>query len=108
MLTESMESNPDVTVYNFKYFPAPDRGGFDYNPRLIKEVVERRPKSIEMGEAELTLRPSEHDPWFEVEIVRVYGSIYTVGDNTMLPGKVVAEVDQTEFTPYAFMKLDAI
>jgi hypothetical protein len=43
-----------------------------------------------------------------VEIVRVYGAIYTVGDNTMLPGKVVAEVDQTEFTPYALMKLDAI
>ena len=37
---------------NFKYFQAPDREGFDYNPRLIKKVVERRPKSIEMGEAE--------------------------------------------------------
>lgn len=108
MVTESLESNPDVIVYNFKYFPAPERDGFDYNPRLIKEVVKRRPNSIEMGEAELTLRPSEHDPWFDVEIVRVYGAIYTVGDNTMLPGKVVAEVDQTEFAPYAFMKLDAI
>jgi acetoacetate decarboxylase len=97
-----------VIVYNFKYFPAPEGDGFDYNPRLIKEVVERKPKSIEMGEAELILRPSEHDPWFDVEIVRVYGAIYTVGDNTMLPGKVVAEVDQTEFTPYALMKLDAI
>jgi acetoacetate decarboxylase len=108
MMTESMESNPDVIVYNFKYFPAPERDGFDYNPRLIKEVVERRPKSIEMGEAELILQPSEHDPWFDVEIVRVYGAMYTVGDNTMLPGSIVAEVDQTEFMPYAFMKLDAL
>ena len=71
-------------------------------------MVERRPKTIEMGEAELTLRPSEHDPWFDVEIVRVYGAVFTVGNNTMLPGSVVAEVDQTEFLPYAFMKLDSI
>ena len=40
----------------------------------------------------------EHDPWFDVKIVRVYGSIYTVGDNTMLPGSVVAEVDQRNCT----------
>ena len=52
MLTEQMKSKPDITVFNFKYFQAPEREGFDYNPRLIKEVVERRPKSIEMGEAE--------------------------------------------------------
>jgi hypothetical protein len=50
----------------------------------------------------------EHDPWFDVKIVRVYGSIYTVGDNTMLPGSVAAEVDQTEFAPYAYMKFDAL
>ena len=108
MMTESIESNPDVVVYNFKYFPAPERDGFDYNPRLIKEVVTRKPKSIEMGEAELIIQPSDHDPWCDVEIVRVLGAIYTVGDNTMLPGSVVAEVNQTEFTPYAFMKLDAL
>ena len=108
MLTESMESNPDVVVYNFKYFPAPERAGFDYNPRLIKEVVKRNPKTIRMGEAELIIRPSEHDPWSDVEIVRVLGAMYTVGDNSMQPGSVVAEVDPAEFAPYAFMKLDAI
>ena len=108
MLADGMESNPDILVYNFKYFPAPGRDGFDYNPRLIKEVVERKAKTIEMGEAELILRPSEHDPWVDVEIVRVYGAMYTVGNNTMLPGEVVAEVDQMEFAPYAFMKLDAL
>jgi acetoacetate decarboxylase len=108
MIIQSMETNPDVTVYNFKYFPAPEGEGFDYNPRLVKEVITRKPKSIEMGEAELILRPSDHDPWCDVEIVRVLGALYTIGDNTMLPGNVVAEVDQTEFAPYAFMKLDAL
>jgi len=90
-----------------RFFHAPEREGFDYNPRLIREAVKLGPKSIELGEAELIIRPSEHDPWSDVEIVRVLGAIYSIGDNTMLPGSVVAEVDQAEFAPYAFMKLDA-
>jgi acetoacetate decarboxylase len=65
-------------------------------------------KKQEMGEAELIFRSSEHDPWADVEVVKVLGAIYTVGDNTMLPGSVVAEVDQTEFVPYVFMKIDAL
>jgi hypothetical protein len=43
-----------------------------------------------------------------VEVVRVLGAVYTVGNNTMLPGSVVAEVDQIQFAPYAFMKVDAL
>ena len=34
------------------------------------------------------------------------GAVYTVGDNTMLPGSVVAEADPISFAPYAFMKVD--
>jgi acetoacetate decarboxylase len=106
MMTEEMASNPDAVVYNFKYFPSPERDGFDYNPRLIREVVTRKNDIMEMGEAKITLTPSVHDPWSEVEIVRELGAIYTKGNNTMLPGAVVAEVDQMEFLPFAFMKLD--
>jgi hypothetical protein len=36
------------------------------------------------------------------------GAVYTIGNNTMLPGSVVAEVDQMAFAPYAFMKVDAL
>jgi acetoacetate decarboxylase len=96
----------DPVIYNFKYFPAPDRLGFDYNPRLVREVVNLRPKQIEIGTAEITLRSSDHDPWGDVEVIRVLGAVHTVGNNTMQPGSVVAEVDQMEFAPYAFMKLD--
>lgn len=42
------------------------------------------------------------------EIVRVLGAVYTVGNNTMLPGRVVAEVDPMSFAPYALMKVDAL
>ena len=59
------------------------------------------------GESGDTLLDGD-DPWADVEVVKVLGAIYTVGDNTMLPGSVVAEVDPTEFVPYAFMKIDAL
>jgi acetoacetate decarboxylase len=108
MIAEDMGANPDVLVYNFKHFPAPERDGFDYNPRLIRELVTRRPRTMEMGEAELIIRPSIHDPWEDVEIVRVLGAVYAIGDNTMLPGSVVAEVDTDAFAPFAFLKLDSM
>jgi len=101
-----MDENPVRTVFNFKYFPAPEGMGFDYNPRLIREEVEFHHTVIEMGSAEVTLRPSEFDPWAEVEIVRVLGAFYTKGDNSMRKGEAVAEVDQMDFAPYAFLKVD--
>ena len=112
VFAEMFKDNMDIVVYNFKYFPAPGGAGsgvgFDYNPRLIREVVQLRPNNVEMGEAELVLQSSEHDPWGDVDIVRVLGASYSIGNNTMLPGSVVAEVDQNEFAPYAFMKLDKL
>ncbi len=106
LVTAVLRSGANAVVFNFKYFPAPEGRGFDYNPRLIREEIVIRPSTIVMGEAELVLKSSEYDPWADVEVVRVLGATYTVGNNTMLPGKIVAEVDQTEFTPYAFMKVD--
>ena len=84
--------NPLVTAYNFKHFPSPDLTGFDYNPRLVREEVEFRPETMEIGPAEIILGRSSNDPWHEVEVVRPLGAVYTKGDNTMLPGMVVAEL----------------
>ncbi len=95
-----------VTAYNFKYFPAPGGDGFDYAPRLIREEVEFRPRSIEVGQAEVVMEASPFDPWSEVEAVRILGAVYMVGNNTMRKGKVVAEADPAAFAPFAFMKLD--
>ena len=102
----SVGSTSMVTTFNFKYFPAPEGNGFDFHPRLVREEVEFRPSVIEVGEAEILLRPSKYDPWVEVEIVRVLGAIYTVGNNSMRKGKVVAEADPLAFAPFSFMKLD--
>ena len=74
------------------------------NPLLVRQEVQFNPNNIEMGEAEPKLQSSEHDPWGDVDISRVLGAVYSVGNNTMRPGRVVAEVDQNECAPYAFMK----
>jgi acetoacetate decarboxylase len=92
--------------YNFKNFPAPEGNGFDYNPRLVRQETVIKPKRMQIGEAEIILRPSDYDPWAEVEVVKALGAIYSVGDNSMLPGKTVAEVNPMEFAPYAFLKWD--
>jgi acetoacetate decarboxylase len=110
MLLDPAAANPDGSTdsvsYNFKHFPAPERMGFDYNPRLVKQATTMRPKEVQIGEAEILLQPSDYDPWAEVEIVRVLGALYTVGDNSMKSGEVVAEVDPMEFAPHAFLKWD--
>ncbi len=92
--------------YNFKFFTSPDRNGFDYPPRLVRQETLIKPQSMEMGEVEIKLGSSVHDPWGELEIVNTLGALYLKTNNTMLPGKVVAEVDPQEFLPYAFIKLD--
>lgn len=94
--------------YNFKHFPAPEAGALDYDPRLVKQETRLKPKIMEFGEADIRLRHSAYDPWDEVEVVKMLGGIYSVGDNTMLGGKVVAEVGLMEFAPYAFLKWDMV
>ena len=92
--------------FNFKHFPAPEGGAFDYNPRLVRQETVLKPKEIQFGEAEIILKYSDYDPWAEVVVVKMLGAMYTKGDNSMLGGKVVAEVGQMEFAQYAFLKWD--
>jgi len=98
--------NETLTVFNFKHFLAPDEGIFDYNPRLIKEPVEFHPYSVERAEVNIKLRPSNYDPWAEVEIVKILGAGYMISNNKMLRGEVIAEAKPTSFAPYAFLKWD--
>lgn len=106
----SMSKSEDGTMrgisFNFKYFPAPEGGAFDYDPRLVRQETILRPKQLEFGEAELVLNPSPYDPWAEVEVVKMLGAMYSVGDNSMLGGRVVAQTELLQFAPYAFLKWD--
>jgi acetoacetate decarboxylase len=100
------DGSSTITTYNFKYFPAPEGCAFDYNPRLVKQETVFRPKEMLFGEAQIIFKPSDYDPWAEIEVVKMLGAVYTRGDNSMLIGKVVAEVEPGDFAPYALLKTD--
>jgi acetoacetate decarboxylase len=105
-LMAGREKDGGIFNYNFKHFLAPDEDLFEYNPRLVREKVILRPSVVKWGEAEVKLSPSDYDPWAEVEVVKMLGALYTVGNNTMLRGSVVAEVAPAAFVPYATLKWD--
>ena len=92
--------------YLFKHFPHPTKEGFDYDPWLVKQVTKSKIKSMKMGEAEITLNSTIHDPWGEVEVVRVLGGMYLQSENEMFPGEVMTEVDPKEFLPYSYIRWD--
>jgi acetoacetate decarboxylase len=105
-LAPNAEDESVAIAYNFKHFPAPEGGGFDYSPRLVKQETEFSPTLIELGEAEVVMKPSDYDPWADVEIVKLLGAFYMKGNNAMRKGKTVAEVEPEDFAPYAFLKWD--
>jgi acetoacetate decarboxylase len=92
--------------YLIKSFGAPDDQIFDYPPRLIRQNTVMRPKTIEWGQAHIKLIPSNYDPWYEVEIATPIGAMRIVGDNTMLPGQVLTELDPVAYLPYSFARWD--
>ena len=105
-LMASKEKDGGIFNYNFKYFLSPDEKAFDYNPRLVRGKVIFRPNLVKWGEAEVKLSASDYDPWAEVEVVKMLGAVYTVGNITMLRGSVVAETNPVAFAPYSLMKWD--
>ena len=105
-MSPGADGSIQAVSYNFKHFPAAEGGGFDYHPRLVRQVTALNPKEVLLGEAQIELRPSAYDPWAEVEVVKPLGAVLLVGDNSMLSGEVVAECDSMQFAPYAFLKWD--
>lgn len=105
-LYKQKEGAQALPAFNFKYFSRPDFTGFDFNPRLMRGEVLFRPRTFEPCEGEIIFKKSEHDPWHEIEVVKVLGAFYTTGDNTMLKGSYVAEADPMKFLPFAYMKID--
>jgi acetoacetate decarboxylase len=107
-LTETLPEMPPMgPTFLFKAMPRIDlTPGFDGPVLLASQTTEIEPKSIEIGSAELTLRPSEHDPWAEIEDPEVMVAFYIKSDNTMLPGRVLAEVDPDAYLPHYYKMTD--
>ena len=75
-------------------------------PLLVEGHTRFRPKTFTWAETEIELTPSEYDPWQEVPVERMLGGFYTVGDNSMLHGRVLQKVNELEFLPYSFLKYE--
>ena len=79
-------------------------GVFDYPPLLVEGVTRFRPKTFTWAEVDIELTPSAYDPWHELPVKRMLSGFYTVGDNSMLHGRVLQKVNELEFLPYTFTK----
>ena len=95
-----------IVSFNYKHFPSPDGEYFDYQPRLVKQETVLRPTELKLGNVEIRLKSSESDPWREVGVERLLGAAYLKGNNSMLKGSVVAELEPEKFVPYSFLKWD--
>jgi acetoacetate decarboxylase len=94
--------------YNFKFFQSPQMIGFDYKPRLVKQVTTFRPSSrIKLSyNFDLKLGSSDRDPLAEIPVKEPIIGFYGIFTNTMHPGEVIAEVREEQFIRYAFSKID--
>lgn len=66
--------------YNVKHFITPDSSGFEFSPRLVRRESMIRPTALQVGKAAVNLTFSADDPWAAVELVKILGAIYTVGE----------------------------
>ena len=98
---------PTGPNFLFKGMPKIDlTPGFDGPVFLCKQQTEVEVKSLEIGSAELILRPSPFDPWSELEPVKVMAGFFLVSNNIMRPGKVIQEVEGRVYLPYYFKMVD--
>lgn len=95
-----------LPIYNFKYSKSPDGSGFDLKPRLIAQGVTMETQVLKIGEFKINFEDSPHDPWAELEVVKMLGCTYAVGTSVLLRGKVLAEVDPSTYVPYSSSKWD--
>jgi acetoacetate decarboxylase len=104
-LTEAI----DVDMYNITYAKSADGCGFLLSPTLIRQklVVEDIVEN-KLATSTVTMIDSPHDPWAELEVVRMIGSQYIVSTNTLAAGENLYfnKIDPMAYVPYSFTKWD--
>lgn len=95
-----------VPMYNIKYSKAIDGGGFDLAPTLVRQKLAYSNKREVNATCDISFKASEHDPWIELEVVKLLGGIYTVGDNTLEKGEILEQVNVAQYLPYSYIKWD--
>lgn len=98
---------PPGPNFLFKAMPRIDlKPGFDGPVLLCRQQTEVAIKNLQIGTAEVKLQQSAADPWSEVELENVVAAYYLVSDNTMQPGRVLAQIEPQGFVPYYFKMTD--
>jgi len=109
---EDLEGRPcrKGVSYLFKFSPSPDGRGFDYVPRLVREVVLFRPRDGQMsGAGKLEMASSPYDPLGDLPVLDLMEVGFGIWDNDMLPGRVVARVNNPlSFARHAMFKQDYV
>ena len=95
-----------VPMYNIKYSKAVDGSGFDLPPTLVRQRLVYNNKEKDMAVCQMALTDSPHDPWAELEVVKMLGGIFTVGDNVLESGENLGQINPMEFLPYSYIRWD--
>ncbi len=95
-----------LPMFNIKYSKAVDGSGFDLPPTLVKQSLNYDISASKPSEVAIILKDSPHDPWAELEVVKMLGAIYTVSTNTLLKGSILAPINPVSYIPYSLQKWD--
>ncbi|MGV8980803.1 acetoacetate decarboxylase family protein [Clostridium sp.] len=107
-MEEFSEALP-AAMYNITYAKSADGCGFLLSPTLIRQklavadITENK-----LATSTVVMTDSPHDPWAELEVVRMIGSQYIVSTNTLEPGENLYfnKIDPMGYVPYSFTKWD--
>ena len=106
---EELHGAIDVDMYNIISSKSPDGCGFLLSPTLIRQKLSvDNITENKLGTATVTMTDSPHDPWAELEVVRMIGSQYIVSTNTLEAGENLYfnKIDPMKYVPYSFTKWD--
>ena len=98
-----------VISHSFKFFQSPQKmSDFEYKPRLIKQITTFNPSGrVKLcRDFDLKLGSSDCDYLAKIPVKKPIMGIFGTFTKILHPGKVVAEVDEKQFMPYAFSKID--
>jgi acetoacetate decarboxylase len=90
-----------ATVFHYKYQPDVSGEGFQYDPTLVRSVLESDLDHLETGTGTVELASTVHDPLGDLPVESVRGVAYTESD-LVVSGENLTTVDPEAFAPYAF------
>ncbi len=107
---EPIPETMEMTAFTFKHFLSPAGFGFDYPTRLVRQKTASRllGKATVGQNIQLDLCSSPVDPFGEIPVEKIAFGYYGEFDAVMHKGAVLAEVDDHEYTPFAFNGLDTL